>query len=158
PARLSLDRGGAGDDRVAEPGRHLRFSEPLRVRPEIEELEDVRRAQLHILLRERVRIRQLPDSPSRPNGKVMAALRAHAKASFEPLVAVMRSTARTGIWMRLALGRLLGALVFDGDVDPAAIRRGHAGILEPAQIPAAPSKRTTTGTFSGAGSRPVTPT
>ena len=76
----SFDRRAADDHRVAEPGLDLRLGQPLRVRPQVEEAEDVRGAQLLVLLDERPGIDELLDPLARADREVVPALRAHAQA------------------------------------------------------------------------------
>ena len=88
-ARLALDRRGAADDRVAEPGLHLGLDEPLGVRAEVEEAERIGRAQLLVLLDERARVDELLDplaradrgSDARTAGRPAASARARRRGS-----------------------------------------------------------------------------
>ena len=136
PARMALDRRAAGEDRVAEARPELRLGEALDVRPEVEELERVGRAQVAVLLLERAGVGKLRDTLARADRKVMTALRADAEVLGELVVAIVRSAARARVRVpaaAVAAGRV-GLLVLDRDVDvPGGGHLGHlsAGPSEP---------------------------
>ena len=102
---------GAANHGVAEPGLDLGLGQALRIRPDVEESERIRRAQLLVLLGERARIDELLDPLARANAEVVPAVRAHAKRLLELVVAVVGPAAGArvrvvGAWVGSS-GRLL---------------------------------------------------
>ena len=155
PAAAALDRGAARDHRVAEARRELGLGEPLRVRPQVEEVERVRRAEVGVLLVERARVGKLLDPLARPHREVVAALLADAEVLGELVVAVVRAAAGTGVRMGLVRRGSGVALALDGDVD-AIGPGGHGLILCASRYrPAAASRRAITGTFRLVGQVPA---
>ena len=98
----ALDPRRAGDHRVAETGRHLGLGEPLRVGPEVEELERVARAQIGRPPRRTCRRRRAARSARAPRtGKWWPHCGHTRRCALELVVAVVGPAAGTGVRMLL---------------------------------------------------------
>ena len=95
--RVAVDRRRPVTIASPSPVVDLGLGEPLGVRPQVEEVERVGRAQVGVLLRERARVGELLDPLARPHGEVVPALRADAKVLRELVVAVVRAAARARV-------------------------------------------------------------
>src|SRR3990170_1700371 len=154
-AGAPLDGRGAGDEGVTEAGRDLGLGEALRVRAKVEEPEWVGGAKAGVFLDERALVGELRDALTRPNGEVVAALRADPERLLELLVSVVGVALRARVRMLRALAHRGRAALLDRHVDPTRHRAYLTG--PPPYSPSAAAKRSSGAAFSGSGRRPVKP-
>ena len=120
-ARHALDRRGADDHRVAQPGGHLGLAQALGVRAQIGERERIGRAHVEGELAEAPGIGELLHALLGPHREMVSAHRADAQSGAQLVLAIVRLAVRAGVRMQLRAGkRLLGrrllALHLDLDV------------------------------------------